>query len=255
MIVTPETHRRVNARPTLSGSKRLAGLHEAFGWSRPFPPSLLPDGPLPALLGCDLAFDDGQWLRSRVRFSSLGDDLDARFRFYPTLQQDASLFWTRHLSLLRVRETPGRSRRVPGRRGLQAPGAGGPQPGLSSRQDHPGGHQRASAGLRRGQRRSFAGVRVTLQRSWMCCKDRTKPSTSSSRTRPTWRDALARSYRDGGGQHAGGVGQKKKSHEPGRPGRSPASAARPARGRCCRSCSRPGRSRSRADAANSITTG
>ena len=67
VTVTPETHRRVNAR-----AEGLAGdLRGVFGWSRPFARSLLPPAVWDWLRAADaLEARGGEWL-SRVRFSSL----------------------------------------------------------------------------------------------------------------------------------------------------------------------------------------
>lgn len=86
---TPATHARVNARP----ENRVArSLRDVFGWSRPFPASLLPAAatePLRAA-GLLLPAHDGL-LRSAVRFSSIGEQLFAHSAF-PTLEEDAVFF-------------------------------------------------------------------------------------------------------------------------------------------------------------------
>lgn len=66
---TPETQRRVNARP---GNEWAGNLVDIFGWSRPFRRELLP---MPlfelAVAAGMLVADNGGW-RSRFRFSTLG---------------------------------------------------------------------------------------------------------------------------------------------------------------------------------------
>jgi methylase of polypeptide subunit release factors len=87
---TPETHRRVNARP---GGARAATLRDAFGWSRPFERDLLPPEML-RLLDRAGALDESGGsglLKSRVRFSTLGPGLYAHSA-YPTVEEDAVFF-------------------------------------------------------------------------------------------------------------------------------------------------------------------
>ncbi|MBP7567284.1 MAG: hypothetical protein KA795_14885 [Burkholderiaceae bacterium] len=84
---TPATHARVLRRPAQGASS----LRDAFGWSRPFAPGLLPrplhDGLAAAGL---IRAAEGQW-RSRVRFSSLADLLLSHSAF-PT-DQDSAVFF------------------------------------------------------------------------------------------------------------------------------------------------------------------
>jgi hypothetical protein len=87
--VTPESHRRVNARPE---SHEAHGARDVFGWSRSFTPGLLP-GPLLALLEAAGALEqreDGR-LRSRVRCSTLGRGLYVHSA-WPTENPDAVFF-------------------------------------------------------------------------------------------------------------------------------------------------------------------
>ena len=98
---TPETHRRVNARP---GNGRAHDLRGVFGWSRPFESGLLPPA-LEALLaqaGALRREADGL-ARSTVRFSSAGDALLVHSA-HPTVEADAVFFGPdtyRFLALLR----------------------------------------------------------------------------------------------------------------------------------------------------------
>lgn len=87
--VTPATHARVNAR---AGTARALTLRDIFGWSRSFDPTLLADEILDWLHQADLLSPapDGQ-LRSKVRFSSLGECLFAHSA-YPTTDADAVFF-------------------------------------------------------------------------------------------------------------------------------------------------------------------
>ncbi|MDC0713329.1 class I SAM-dependent methyltransferase [Stigmatella sp. ncwal1] len=87
--VTPETHRRVNDRPS---SQVARSVRDVFGWSRPFMPEALPQHLLALLERAEmLEYLTNGWLRSLVRFSSLGEGLylhDA----YPTLAEDSVFF-------------------------------------------------------------------------------------------------------------------------------------------------------------------
>jgi release factor glutamine methyltransferase len=85
---TPETHRRVNARPGADQGRSLADI---FGWSRRFEEAALPE-PLRGLLDAAGALQrEGGLCRSRVRFSSLGEMLFVHSA-YPTVQADAVFF-------------------------------------------------------------------------------------------------------------------------------------------------------------------
>ncbi len=85
---TPLTHARVNARPGNAQARDLLGV---FGWSRPFPPALLPP-PLLELLrdGGALAEQDGL-ARSRVRLSTLHGMMFLHSAF-PTVAADSVFF-------------------------------------------------------------------------------------------------------------------------------------------------------------------
>jgi SAM-dependent methyltransferase len=89
VTVTPETHRRVNARP---GNAQARSVRDVFGWSRPFAAGVLP----PALLALlaeagELLPAEGGLQRSGVRFSSLGRALYVHDA-WPTLREDAVFF-------------------------------------------------------------------------------------------------------------------------------------------------------------------
>lgn len=87
--VTPETQRRVNARPENAAAKNLRDI---FGWSRRFDPRVAPGPVLDLMRRANVlaAAGDG-WLRSRVRFSTLGDLLFVHSAF-PTTDADAVFF-------------------------------------------------------------------------------------------------------------------------------------------------------------------
>ena len=86
ITVTPATHARVNARPF---DPSRATLRDAFGWSRAFPPSLLPPEIRADLQqsGLLVHLPDGLLL-SRVRFSTVGGQLFAHSA-HPTVEEDA----------------------------------------------------------------------------------------------------------------------------------------------------------------------
>jgi len=86
--VTPETHRRVNAR---SENARAASLRDVFGWSRPFEAAVLPPPILDALRRAEMVREHAGLLASDVRFSSLGDALYAHSA-YPTTGENAVFF-------------------------------------------------------------------------------------------------------------------------------------------------------------------
>ncbi len=86
ITITPESHRRVNAR---AGHAR--DLRDAFGWSRPFEARLVPEPILAALQRGELLDERAGLLVSRVRFSTLGDGLYAHSA-YPTTAEDSVFF-------------------------------------------------------------------------------------------------------------------------------------------------------------------
>lgn len=88
VTVTPETHRRVNAR---AGNVPARCLRDVFGWSRPFRESLLPEAPRTLLERAGALKRDGNFCRSAVRFSTLNNLLFAHSA-YPTLSADSVFF-------------------------------------------------------------------------------------------------------------------------------------------------------------------
>jgi methylase of polypeptide subunit release factors len=89
--ITPESHRRVNARP---GNERARSVRDVFGWSRPFDDSVLPPDVL------QLLHEAGE---KSVRFSTAGDLLFVHSAF-PTTAADSVFFGPdtyRYLDLLR----------------------------------------------------------------------------------------------------------------------------------------------------------
>ncbi|KTT03258.1 SAM-dependent methyltransferase [Pseudomonas oryzihabitans] len=85
---TPASHARVNARPGNAWARDLQGI---FGWSRPFSRELLPASLIEALAAAELLTEvPGGW-RSRVRVSTLADQLFVHSA-YPTDAADAVFF-------------------------------------------------------------------------------------------------------------------------------------------------------------------
>lgn len=86
--VTPATHARVNARP---GAERARTLRDVFGWSRPFPPSLVSADEMDQLRQAQVLATRGEWLVSTVRWATL-EDLLLVHSAYPTDASDAVFF-------------------------------------------------------------------------------------------------------------------------------------------------------------------
>ncbi|BCJ48406.1 SAM-dependent methyltransferase [Actinoplanes ianthinogenes] len=86
--VTPATHARVNRRP---GNEVAGDLRDVFGWSRPFPPELLPGELRELMLAAGVADEGGVLWRSRVRFSTYDGELFVHSAF-PTDAPDSVFF-------------------------------------------------------------------------------------------------------------------------------------------------------------------
>lgn len=82
---TPETHRRVIARP---GRQEARDLRDVFGWSLPFAPDLLPGGMLDLLDRGGMLQAEGERMRSGVRVARIEDRLFLHSCF-PTEQEDS----------------------------------------------------------------------------------------------------------------------------------------------------------------------
>ena len=91
VTVTPETHQRVNERAARSRARTATNLRDVFGWNRTFEPNLLPTCAIEWLRAADALEETDAGLRSRVRFSTLGDLLCVHSGF-PTLESDAVFF-------------------------------------------------------------------------------------------------------------------------------------------------------------------
>lgn len=85
---TPVTHQRVNER---KGNAIGKTLRDAFGWNRPFEPSLLPSNVEQELIEAGLLERDHLRLKSTVRWSSL-DNLLLVHSAFPTTQEDSVFF-------------------------------------------------------------------------------------------------------------------------------------------------------------------
>jgi methylase of polypeptide subunit release factors len=89
VTATPATHARVNTRPQ---ARMAQTLRDVFGWSRPFASDLLPPQMLLRLERAGLLERLPQGLlKSRVRFSTLGEQLYAHSA-YPTTDADSVFF-------------------------------------------------------------------------------------------------------------------------------------------------------------------
>jgi methylase of polypeptide subunit release factors len=85
---TPLTHQRVNQRP---GNEEARNLRDIFGWSRPFCAAMLDAELFETMHAADILDADGERWISRVRWSSLGDELFVHSRF-PTTSAEAVFF-------------------------------------------------------------------------------------------------------------------------------------------------------------------
>jgi release factor glutamine methyltransferase len=88
---TPTTHARVLARARKRGITRAQSPRDVFGWSLPFDAGLLPERWLARLRAAGAVREDGDGLRSTVRFSSIADRLFVHSA-YPTEGRDAVFF-------------------------------------------------------------------------------------------------------------------------------------------------------------------
>ena len=85
---TPQTQRRVNARP---GNEWAASVVDIFGWSRPFRREVLPAPLFEQATQADMLVADREGWRSRFRFSTRGDNGFFHSSF-PTEASDAVFF-------------------------------------------------------------------------------------------------------------------------------------------------------------------
>lgn len=88
VTVTPATHTRVLRRdPT----REAATLEDIFGWNLHFRPGILPEPALSLLRDAGAVEENPGLLRSRVRYSTLGDSIYVHSA-YPTDEEDAVFF-------------------------------------------------------------------------------------------------------------------------------------------------------------------
>lgn len=86
--VTPATHSRINGRP---GNEWACNLEGIFGWSRPFPSSLLSNEMFELMHTAEVIVPHANGWRSLLRVSSLKNDLFFHSA-YPTLEPNAVFF-------------------------------------------------------------------------------------------------------------------------------------------------------------------
>jgi methylase of polypeptide subunit release factors len=85
---TPETHRRVNARP---GNEEARDLRDVFGWSRPFDREIVGEQIFELLREADAVETSGRLWKSRLRIATLNGHHYLHSAF-PTTQADAVFF-------------------------------------------------------------------------------------------------------------------------------------------------------------------
>ena len=209
--VTPATHARGVAR---AGTQRARDLRDVFGWSRPFPAGLLPDEVTGCMRDGGLLQEEGAMLRSRVRFSSLGEQLYAHSAF-PTSAADAVFFGPDTYRFAALIESELQRRQLPrGGRILDIGCGGGPggmvaalasassRPQLVLADINPQAlvHARANAALAGLDRVSFAqsDLYATVEGEF----DLVVANP------PYLVDATARTYRHGGGPLGGGLSER-----------------------------------------------
>jgi SAM-dependent methyltransferase len=88
LAITPESHRRVNAREE---NREARSVRDVFGWSRPFAPGFLPERIVTALRRADVLRSRDGHMASGVRFATLGSDLFVHSAF-PTVEDTAVFF-------------------------------------------------------------------------------------------------------------------------------------------------------------------
>jgi methylase of polypeptide subunit release factors len=206
VTVTPDTHRRVNARATRASQPAPPepSLRDVFGWNRCFSEHALPADVLALVREAGALESNGELLRSRVRFSTLGEQLFVHSSF-PTVAADAVFFGPdtyRFCALLR-RWAP------PSRRAIDLGcGSGAGAITLAQRVDacvltdiNPRALQFAEVNAR------FARFEPTLVRGDLF-GDVPGLFDLIIANPPYMRDELARTYRDGGGDYGESLGAR-----------------------------------------------
>lgn len=202
VTVTPETHRRIDERAAAEGHPHARTLRDVFGWSRPFDPKLLPRRMLELLIAAGQVERAGELLRSKVRFSTVGNHLFVHSA-YPTVQHDAVFLGPdthRFCSLVQ---------RLAGARvGYAVDVCGGGGAGgiaLSGRSEHV-----AVADINRtaldfaAVNAALAGVCLDLIESDLLSRVQGSPDLIIANP-PYMHDAAGRAYRDGGGARGEGL--------------------------------------------------
>jgi methylase of polypeptide subunit release factors len=88
VTVTPATHARILSR---APAREGYSLQDIFGWNMPFRPQSLPQPALGLLEEAQAITNSGGLLRSKIRFSTLGDTLYLHSA-YPTVEEYAVFF-------------------------------------------------------------------------------------------------------------------------------------------------------------------
>jgi release factor glutamine methyltransferase len=85
---TPETYRRVNARPAKAWARDAVGV---FGWSRPFLPDALPESIFALAREANALVPLGEGWRSQFRLSTLSG-MGSLHSAYPTVEANSVFF-------------------------------------------------------------------------------------------------------------------------------------------------------------------
>jgi release factor glutamine methyltransferase len=197
VTVTPETHRRVLDRAAKAHALYGKTLRDVFGWNSPFEPQVIAAELIDLMRAADVLESIPTGFRSRVRFSTLQGQLFVHSAF-PTLDADAVFFGPdtyRYCNLL-ARWAPRARRAVDIGCGSGAGGialAGRAQSlVLSDINDRALIYSEVNAAL--------AGLRPEIVHSDLL-RDLHGDFDLIVANPPYMRDAAARTYRDGGGEH------------------------------------------------------
>jgi release factor glutamine methyltransferase len=202
VTVTPETHRRIDERAKANGLHQARSLRDVFGWSWPFEPKLLPRRMLELLTASGQLDNEGEQLRSKVRFSTAENQLFVHSA-YPTTQKDAVFFGpdTYRFCSLVQRRAPAQVRYA-----VDVCGGGGAGAiALAGRAEHiaiadinPNALTFAAINA------ALAGVPVDLVESDLLANVQGSPNLIIANP-PYMHDTAERTYRDGGGEHGEGL--------------------------------------------------
>jgi release factor glutamine methyltransferase len=199
VTVTPETHQRVHDRAARTLATEARTLRDVFGWNSPFARAVLPDDMFALLQAADALDTLDGGFRSRVRFSTLQGRLFVHSAF-PTVETDAVFFGPdtyRFCSLL-ARWTAGQRYRRAVDLGCGS-GAGGIVLAECA-------HALVLADINTRAlayaevNTALAGISASIVRSDLL-RDLDGEFDLIVANPPYMRDASARTYRDGGGEH------------------------------------------------------